>query len=165
MTYSCVDIGSIIFWIRWEVYSYDRDVVVISGGVGRSTVLIYDIFCWSGFYSFVRLFSRSICELLIGTDFCFFNNVPAVSNFVASFIVVVDGGVSRSMNLLIFVVFVLDVWCMMFTYRGFFCIRQNVFIDKKVIPIIDRYCFLIFDEFRSRIFLERYRDRYVFLCP
>ena len=58
----------------------------------------------------------------MGIDFCFFNTVPAVGDFVASFIAVVCGGVSRSMNLLIFVVLVLDVWCMMFTCGGLFCV-------------------------------------------
>ena len=76
----------------------------------------------------------------------FFNTVPAVGDFVASFIVVVGGGVNRSMNLLIFVVLVLDVWCMMFTYGGLFCVCQNVLIHEKVIPIIDRCCFLFFNE-------------------
>ena len=76
-----------------------------------------------------------------------FNTLPALGDFVNSFIVVVGGGVSRSMNLLIFVVFVLDVWCMMFTYWGLFCVCQNVFSHKNIIPIINRCCFPIFYEF------------------
>ena len=59
----------------------------------------------------------------------FFNTVPVVGDFFTSFIVVVDDGVSRSVDLFIFVIFVLDVWCMVFTHGGMFCVCRNFFLN------------------------------------
>ena len=133
--------------------SCDRVVVILSGGMSISTVLIYDVCCWSGFYILFVLYFRSISGLLMGTDFCFFNTVPAFGDFVSLFIIEVGDGVNRSINLLVVVVIVLDVWCMILTYGGMFRICQTLFIHKMVIPIIDRCCFLTISR-SVRIFIS-----------
>ena len=45
---------------------------------------------------------------------------------------------------------------MMFTYGGMFCGCRNLFNHKKVIPNIDRFRVLIFDEFSERIWFRNY---------
>ena len=76
-----------------------------------------------------------------------FDTVPVVGSFVAGIIVVAGDGISWSVDLFNYVVFVLDVWSMMFTYDEMFYICRNLFIHKNVIQNIDRFVFLIFDEF------------------